>query len=229
MKSEITISGKKVLFTMLSVLMIFLLFYFSPDSEAGVTTLNITNQEKTINEGQSFQIKLNGIKPSKVKWKSSKSSVATITKKGIVKGIAKGKAVIKGNYKGLVFNIVVYVKEKPSNSINYGDTILTIKGPQIVQDYGSTYLRFSGTFTNNGSTPICFAGYYRFIIYVNGVYTGGIDRNTGTPVKDGASVEYNCDIEVNKGDKVEVELVRTTYKGREAKDEVVYSTTYNVK
>lgn len=121
MGKKITISVRSLVAYTLLIAIVISAFYFAPVSEAGVETFNITNQERTITAGQSFQIKLNGIKASKVKWKSNNTSVATVSKKGIVKGVKKGKTVIKGTYNGLVFNVTVIVNPAYKKQTVYND------------------------------------------------------------------------------------------------------------
>lgn len=81
-------------------------------SYVNAVSLNLTNQSMTIEAGKSFKIKLNGLNPSKVKWSSSKKTIASVSKKGVVTGVSKGKAVITGKYKGLKFKINVTVNSK---------------------------------------------------------------------------------------------------------------------
>lgn len=116
--------GKKKIVAIIPILaLIISMFCFTPDSNAGVATLNLTKQKKTISVGQSFQLKLDGLKASKVKWKSSKPGVATVSKKGVVKGIKAGTTTITGKYKGLKFTITVKVKKDASdNSSEPSDT-----------------------------------------------------------------------------------------------------------
>ncbi len=121
MKKEITISVKNIIIFFLLVSIVVSFFYFSPVSDAGVSTFNITNQVKTISVGESFQIKLNGLKANSVKWKSSNKSIASVNKNGIVKGLKCGKTVIKGKYKGLSFNITVTVKQTYKKQTLYND------------------------------------------------------------------------------------------------------------
>ena len=52
---------------------------------------------------------MTGVKASSIKWKSSKPGVATVSKKGIVKGVKAGTANITGKYKSLKFTIKVKV------------------------------------------------------------------------------------------------------------------------
>lgn len=106
---------KKRIIAILIALVICVGIIVIPDVDAGVSTLNITNMSKTIEAGKSFQIKLNGLKSSKVKWSSSKPSVATVTKKGVVTGIKKGKSTIIGKYKGIKFTIKTTVTSNPQS------------------------------------------------------------------------------------------------------------------
>ncbi|MBY0087204.1 Ig-like domain-containing protein [Brevibacillus brevis] len=68
----------------------------------------------TIKKGDSEKIKLtydgDDISSSKAKWKSSKSSVASVSSSGSVKGKKKGKATITAEYKGYEVEIEVTVK-----------------------------------------------------------------------------------------------------------------------
>ncbi len=234
MGKKITISVRSLVTFTLLIAIVVSAFYFAPVSEAGVETFNITNQERTITAGQSFQIKLNGIKASKVKWKSNNTSVATVSKKGIVKGVGKGKTVVKGTYNGLVFNITVNVNAKLKNIIYTEETAFKILKPKrIIEDYGVEFLNIGGLFTNNSSTPRCFNSFYYFEVYVNNVEKNGYDKSLVCPgihtnVKNGASIECYCSIDVSKGDKVEVTIYKYSH-DREVADQVVYKTTYNVK
>lgn len=103
------ISIRNINISILIIAIIVSVFYFSTGVDAGIETLNITNQEKTVEVGKSFQIKLNGLNASKIKWSSSNKKIATVSKKGIVKGIKAGNAKITGKYKTLKFVIKVTV------------------------------------------------------------------------------------------------------------------------
>lgn len=65
--------------------------------------------------GKTYQQKLidkkgKTIKPTKVKWKSLKKSVAKITKKGKIKAVKKGTAKMTAKYKGKTYKFTVKVK-----------------------------------------------------------------------------------------------------------------------
>lgn len=108
--------GKKIGALLASIIIIISLLCIVPISDAGATAFNITNQIKTIEVGKTFQIKLNGIKASKIKWKSSNKSIATVSKTGTVKGLKVGKTKISGKYKDINFIISISVEKKADNT-----------------------------------------------------------------------------------------------------------------
>jgi hypothetical protein len=102
--------GKKKIVAVLSIItLIISMFCFTPDSNAGIQTLNLSKQTKEIKVGESFQLTMTGVKASTIKWKSSKPGVATVSKKGVVKGVKAGTTNITGKYKSLKFTIKVKV------------------------------------------------------------------------------------------------------------------------
>lgn len=103
---------KKIVALLTCIIIIISALCIVPISDAGSTAFNITNQTKTIEVGKTFQIKLNGVKANKIKWKSSNKSIATVSKTGTVKGLRNGKAKITGKYKDLKFVITVSVVNK---------------------------------------------------------------------------------------------------------------------
>lgn len=80
----------------------------------GSSKLEADDTSITIKKGDSEKIKLtydgDDISSSKAKWKSSKSSVASVSSSGTVKGKKKGKATITAEYKGYEVEIEVTVK-----------------------------------------------------------------------------------------------------------------------
>ena len=101
--------GKKIAALLTILAIIFTVTICTPDSNAGIQTLNLSKQTKEIKVGESFQLSMTGVKASTIKWKSSKPGVATVTKKGVVKGVKAGTANITGKYKNLKFTIKVTV------------------------------------------------------------------------------------------------------------------------
>ena len=77
----------------------------STDAEAA---MKLNAKSKTIYVGRTYTLKVLNTKKS-VKWKSSKKSVATVSKKGVVKGVKAGKAVISAQIgkKQLKCNVTV--------------------------------------------------------------------------------------------------------------------------
>lgn len=85
-----------------------------PVSAAG----KINKKKATLKVGQTLQLKVTGTK-GKVKWKSSKKSVATVSSKGRVKAKKKGSATITAKVGKKKYTCKVTVK-KPSTSSNGG-------------------------------------------------------------------------------------------------------------
>ena len=101
--------GKKIVALLTILAIIFTVAICTPDSNAGIQTLNLSKQTKEIKVGESFQLTMTGVKASSIKWKSSKPGVATVSKKGVVKGVKAGTTNITGKYKNLKFTIKVTV------------------------------------------------------------------------------------------------------------------------
>ena len=58
----------------------------------------INYDKKTLSSGETVQLKIAGTN-KKITWKSSNSSIATVSKKGVVTAISPGKATITGSFK----------------------------------------------------------------------------------------------------------------------------------
>lgn len=76
-------------------------------SHASKIHLNRTKVKMTV--GSTVKLKIKGCKGKKVKWKSSKKSVATVSKKGKVKAKKKGTAVITAKVRGKKYRCKVTV------------------------------------------------------------------------------------------------------------------------
>ncbi|MCR5104116.1 MAG: Ig-like domain-containing protein [Eubacterium sp.] len=103
---------RRIIALLTSIAFLLTLIYFSTNSNAGIQTLNLSKQEKSIKVGESFQLTMAGVKASSIKWKSSKPGVVAVSKKGVIKGIKAGTANITGKYKNLKFTVVVTVTSK---------------------------------------------------------------------------------------------------------------------
>ncbi len=123
--------------TLLSILVIILFIssvsvFSKVDSYAATGTTKTTAKKialnkktVTITEGFCYALKLKNAK-GKITWKSSKKSVATVTKKGRVEAIKPGKATITATYKGKKYKCVVTVKKAKLRPI---DDIVVCKKP----------------------------------------------------------------------------------------------------
>ncbi|MFC8683558.1 Ig domain-containing protein [Brevibacillus porteri] len=92
--------------------------------EASDTSINLKKGAK-----ETIRLKYDGssISGSKASWKTSKSSVATVTSSGTITAKAKGTATITATYKGEKVEIEVKVDSKSSGKLEADDTSITIK------------------------------------------------------------------------------------------------------
>lgn len=73
----------------------------------------LSKTKATVCVGETLQLKLSGAK--KVKWVSSKKSIASVDKNGVVTGKKKGKCVIKASSGGKNYSCKLTVKKLPKN------------------------------------------------------------------------------------------------------------------
>lgn len=97
-------------------------FLFGEETYAAV---KLSKKSIVIGKGQTAKLKVKGTK-KKVKWSSTKKSIATVTKKGVVKGKKIGSCYIKAKVGGKTLKCKVAVK-KPAvaNAINLRKYILS--------------------------------------------------------------------------------------------------------
>ena len=217
---------KKKIFAIISCIILLASICFIPDVDAGTPTLNLSNATYYIETGKSFAIKLNGIKANKVKWSSSNKSVATVSKKGVVKGIKKGTATITGKYNKLKFQVVVTVAAKNSGKYKLKDLEVEYKGTQYVT-YNEEYCwAITFKFTNKSSSPVSFSDYFESEVYINNIEEGYYEDNEKVNIKNGASLDVTFFIPVKSGDKLEYKL--KTY-DENFNVTIVYKTTETAK
>ncbi len=104
-------SIKKLLCVVLSCAMLLSLAIAAPASVSAKAKPKLNKKKITLTKGKTFKLKLKHAKASKVKWSSSKKSVATV-KKGKITAKKKGKATITAKYKGKKYKCKVTVKPK---------------------------------------------------------------------------------------------------------------------
>ena len=102
---------KKRLLLIVPIIAICMLI-FVKQTDAGYPTFTLTSDAKTISAGQKTQLKVGGVKASKIKWTTSNKKVATVSKKGVVTGVSAGKATVTGKYRGVQFKVKFTVAEK---------------------------------------------------------------------------------------------------------------------
>lgn len=101
--------NKKIL-TVITILLLIVCMAV-PVSAAG----KINKKKATLKVGQTLQLKVTGTK-GKVKWKSSKKSVATVSSKGRVKAKKKGSATITAKVGKKKYTCKITVKKPATNS-----------------------------------------------------------------------------------------------------------------
>ena len=87
--------------------------------------------------GGSFKLKLSGVSAKKVKWKSSKPSVAVVSKKGKIKAKRKGSCTITAKYQGKTYKC----KVKVLSDKKYLKSWCKALGKEIKREYSSPYDR----------------------------------------------------------------------------------------
>lgn len=114
----------------MAVLLIALIFSaaFPLSSFAAKNCLNKTKVNMTA--GSSIQLKLK-CKTGKVKWSSSKKSVATVSKKGKVKAHKKGTAYITARVRGKKYKCRIIVKEPPDSYVYITPYLKPTKNCQV--------------------------------------------------------------------------------------------------
>ncbi len=94
---------------------------------AEASAARISQSSKTIRIGQAFTLRVSGT-GKRIKWSSSKSSVATVSSGGVVRGKKAGKAVItaKAGRKKFTCNVTVRNSVKKAKKIQLGANSLTM-------------------------------------------------------------------------------------------------------
>lgn len=75
------------------------------------TAYKLKAGKKTVYIGSKYANKLQGAK-GKVTWKTSNKKIATVTKKGVIKGIKPGKCIVSAKYKGKTYKCSVTVARR---------------------------------------------------------------------------------------------------------------------
>lgn len=90
-------------------------------SEAATKKVKLNTSKKTLDVGKTLKLKVKNLnnKKAKITWKSSKKKIASVNKRGVIKAIKPGKAIIKATIKqkgkkAIALSCAVTVKKKSS-------------------------------------------------------------------------------------------------------------------
>lgn len=121
-----------------TVLMIAAVIPFAFYEESYGASVRLSSKSIVLGEGASATLRVKGTK-KKVKWSSSKKSIAAVTKKGVVKGKKCGSCTIKARVAGKTLKCKVTVREPAvANAMNLRNYIL--KNGSKASD-GGRYIR----------------------------------------------------------------------------------------
>ena len=166
MKKEIKRITKKMVAFGLATAMAFTM---SPlvKSEAAAKKPVITPKKVTLTVGKTkkLTIKKNGLKIKKVTWKSNNKSVATVSKKGVVKAKKKGTATIKAKvvtasktYK-ISRKVTVKAKKAPDEEIKVGEWIKE-DSPVVQEGVKNVFDKYNSSIDGVSYTPVATIAHY---------------------------------------------------------------------
>lgn len=112
------IKQHKQLLATCSILVLSLSLVAAPDNNVKAKSPAISNKKLTINVGSKYLLKIYNAGSKKVVWSTSRKKIATVTKKGVVKGKKAGKAIIKAKVGRKSYACKVTVVKKKTNITN---------------------------------------------------------------------------------------------------------------
>jgi hypothetical protein len=101
-------------------------------------TLKLNKTKLSLNVGDTYQLKL-AKSSGTIKWSSSKKSVATISSKGKLKAIDKGKAVITATFQSKKYNCSVTVNDKKVDVTFQASLFGGASAEEYVEQFKKTY------------------------------------------------------------------------------------------
>ena len=179
--------------TLLAMAVVLAVFSFLPETTEAAT-IRLNRKQVTATAKECFTCKVSGAKGRKVEWSSTKKSVATVSKKGVVVTKKAGKATIKAKVGSKTVKCKVTVKKNASQpwltaktkTLHIGESFLLIEG--WFTDYQSTFS------FNDRIATVDEAGR----VVAKGVGTVRIMVNRGQDAK-GTYRDYFCTVTVVPG------------------------------
>ena len=174
---------------LLSLMLVLLVAMTAAPIRGEARGVHLNKTKITITEGDSLKLKVSGAS-GKIKWYTSKKSVATVNQKGVVKGRSEGTAVIKAKIKGKVLKCKVTVEtededewddeedeedEDISSSASDGNTKVdtsTTKSTTPLEEV-KAYIQANGSLNGNGDRIVEYT-YDDYVFSV--IYDAAADR-----------------------------------------------------
>lgn len=128
------------------LLIVMIVVIFSLSLTANAAKVSISKKRATISAGETLWLKVRGFN-GKVRWSSSRKSIASVNEYGLVSGKKAGTTIIKAKAKGKVLKCKIKV------IVKQGD--LFPDGQPILGD-GNIMLRTSAGTSENGFTPVIY-------------------------------------------------------------------------
>ena len=166
---------------------------------AGVQAASLSARSITIPAGTTYTLKVKGAGKSKITWKSSKKSVASVNSKGVVKGVKAGSAKITAKVGKQTLTCNVSVKT-PS-----------INAKQVTIEANNTYqLKMN----NAGSAKITWASSNKSVVIVSskGLIKGKKKGTAKITAKLGGKT-YTCNVTVRQTPVLNVKALTLTAGG----------------
>lgn len=190
-----------------------------------VQTPKLNKSKVTITAGKKYTLKLSGTN-QKIKWESSKKSIATVSSKGVVTAKKAGTVKITATVmkKKYTCNVTVKKKTTTSQNTNPQDAILSkiTKKFTVGRYYGSNWKNaLICTFKNNSGYDLCFNVH---VTFDDGSATG-TDGNNFFKNGDELVIVFDfCDFSKYK---VEYTIKKTPDYIKQLYDKAIFSTNIN--
>ena len=164
----------KNVFRVLSVLLAIMMLITAAPVRVEAKGAHLNKTKITITEGDTVKLKVSGAS-GKIKWSTSKKSVATVSQKGVVKAKNEGTAIIKAKFKDKILKCKVIVEADVDDWDEEDDDVVSNSSPL---DKVKAYIKRYGAKNDYGDCGISTdVGDYTYYILCD-KDTGALSLNT---------------------------------------------------